>query len=41
MLELDKLLEIFNDAKTLEMDMDAAEACNYYRGLNFFNLNSF
>ena len=30
MLELDKLLEIFNDAKTLEMDMDAAEACNYY-----------
>ena len=30
MLKLDKLLEIFNDAKTLEMDMDAAEACNYY-----------
>lgn len=30
MLELDKLLEIFNDSKTLEMDIDAAEACNYY-----------
>lgn len=30
MLELEKLLEIFNDSKTLEMDEDASKACNYY-----------
>lgn len=30
MLELDELLKIFNDGKTLTMDLDAAEACNYY-----------
>lgn len=30
MLKLEKLLEIFNEAETLEMDEQAAEACNYY-----------
>lgn len=30
MLELKELLEIFNNEKTLTMDLDAAEACNYY-----------
>lgn len=30
MLELKELLEIFNNGKTLTMDLDAAEACNYY-----------
>ncbi|MEE1129081.1 MAG: sugar O-acetyltransferase [Methanobrevibacter sp.] len=30
MLELDKLLEIFNEGKTLIFDEEAAEACNYY-----------
>ena len=30
MLELNEILEIFNEAKTLEMDEEAAETCNYY-----------
>ncbi|WP_298500383.1 sugar O-acetyltransferase [uncultured Methanobrevibacter sp.] len=30
MLELDELLAIFNEGKTLSMDEDAASACNYY-----------
>ena len=30
MLELDELLAIFNEGKTLTMDEDAALACNYY-----------
>ena len=30
MLELKELLEIFNNGKTLTMDLEAAEACNYY-----------
>lgn len=30
MLELSEILEIFNEGKTLEMDDDAAETCNYY-----------
>lgn len=30
MLELDELLRIFNEGSELEMDDDAAEACNYY-----------
>lgn len=30
MLELSELLEIFNKGKTLTMDEEAAEACNYY-----------
>jgi acetyltransferase-like isoleucine patch superfamily enzyme len=30
MLELDELLAIFNDGKTLTMDEEAALACNYY-----------
>ena len=30
MLELDELLKIFNEGSELEMDEDAAEACNYY-----------
>ena len=30
MLELSEILEIFNDGKTLEMDEEAAETCNYY-----------
>lgn len=30
MLELDELLEIFNQENTLTMDEEAAEACNYY-----------
>ncbi|WP_407416327.1 sugar O-acetyltransferase [Methanobrevibacter sp.] len=30
MLELEKLLEIFNNGKTLIMDEEGAEACNYY-----------
>ena len=30
MLELDELLRIFNEGSELEMDYDAAEACNYY-----------
>ena len=30
MLELDELLEIFNEGKELEMDEDAALACNYH-----------
>lgn len=30
MLELEKLLEIFNNGQTLTMDEEGAEACNYY-----------
>lgn len=30
MLELEKLLEIFNNGKTLTMDEKAMETCNYY-----------
>jgi len=30
MLELNELLEIFNNGKTLTMDEQGAEACNYY-----------
>lgn len=30
MLELDELLDIFNKGKTLVMDEEALEACNYY-----------
>lgn len=30
MLELSEILEIFNQGKTLEMDEEAAETCNYY-----------
>lgn len=30
MLELSELLDIFNEGSTLEMDEDAAMACNYY-----------
>ena len=30
MLELSEILEIFNEGKTLEMDDEAAETCNYY-----------
>ena len=30
MLELEELLKIFNAGETLEMDEEAAEACNYY-----------
>ena len=30
MLELKELLKIFNSGETLEMDLDAAEACNHY-----------
>ena len=30
MLKLDELLKIFNEGTELEMDEDAAEACNYY-----------
>ncbi|MBR0270549.1 MAG: sugar O-acetyltransferase [Methanobrevibacter sp.] len=30
MLELEELLEIFNKGQTLEMELDAAEACNHY-----------
>lgn len=30
MLELDKLLKIFNEGSALEMDEDAALACNYF-----------
>lgn len=30
MLELSEILEIFNEGKTLEMDEEAAETCNYY-----------
>lgn len=30
MLELDELLEIFNAGKTLKMDKNAADACNYF-----------
>ena len=30
MLELEELLKIFNDGTALEMDEDAALACNYY-----------
>lgn len=30
MLELDELLKIFNEGTELEMDEDAAKACNYY-----------
>ena len=30
MLELSEILEIFNEAKTLVMDEEAAETCNYY-----------
>ena len=30
MLELDELLDVFNKGSTLEMDEDAAMACNYY-----------
>ena len=30
MLELDELLEIFNQGKTLTMDEEAVETCNYY-----------
>lgn len=30
MLELDELLEIFNQGKTLSMDEEATETCNYY-----------
>ena len=30
MLELDEILAIFNEGKTLTMDGEAAETCNYY-----------
>jgi hypothetical protein len=30
MFELSEILEIFNEAKTLEMDEEANETCNYY-----------
>ncbi len=30
MLELSEILEIFNEGKTLQMDEEAAETCNYY-----------
>ena len=30
MLKLNEILEIFNEGKTLEMDEEAAETCNYY-----------
>ena len=30
MLELEELLKIFNEGKTLTMDENAAETCNYY-----------
>lgn len=30
MLELNELLNIFNQGVELEMDEDASEACNYY-----------
>lgn len=30
MLELERLLEIFNNKKTLTMDEEATETCNYY-----------
>lgn len=30
MLELEELLEIFNNGKTLTMDEEGSEACNYY-----------
>lgn len=30
MLELDEILAIFNEGKTLTMDEEAAETCNYY-----------
>ena len=30
MLELSEILKIFNEGKTLEMDEEAAETCNYY-----------
>ncbi|MBR2557660.1 MAG: sugar O-acetyltransferase, partial [Methanobrevibacter sp.] len=30
MLELSELLAIFNEGKTLTMDEEAAETCNYY-----------
>ena len=30
MLELDELLKIFNGGKSLQMNEEAAEACNYY-----------
>ena len=30
MLQLNELLEIFNEGKTLIMDEEAADACNYY-----------
>ena len=30
MLELNELLDIFNEGKTLIMDEEAADTCNYY-----------
>ena len=30
MLELNEILDIFNEGKTLRMDEEAAETCNYY-----------
>ena len=30
MMELDEILKIFNEGKTLTMDEEAAETCNYY-----------
>lgn len=30
MLELEELLNIFNEGKTLVMDLEAAETCNHY-----------